>query len=72
MIMQTGVNTLSRLLGAVGHAVQGWTTRRELEGLDERMLKDLGISRAQAVFELGHRPADWHELPWHIGPHHDA
>ena len=28
------------------------TTRQGLAGLDDRMLKDLGVSRAQAQFEL--------------------
>lgn len=62
----------NRLLQGIGFAVQSWTMRRELEGLDDRMLKDLGISRAQAEFEAGHGPVRWDSLPWHIGPHHDA
>jgi uncharacterized protein YjiS (DUF1127 family) len=35
-------------------------TRRGLAEMDDRMLKDLGISRAQADFELS-------RLPWHTG-----
>jgi uncharacterized protein YjiS (DUF1127 family) len=36
------------------HLARAWhnyTSRRDLAGLDERMLQDLGISRAQAHFE---------------------
>jgi len=36
------------------HLARAWrnfTTRRDLAEMDERMLKDLGISRAQAHFE---------------------
>ncbi|WP_239002685.1 DUF1127 domain-containing protein [Rhodovastum atsumiense] len=32
-------------------AWRNYVTRRQLEELDDRMLKDLGISRAQAQFE---------------------
>jgi uncharacterized protein YjiS (DUF1127 family) len=35
----------------LGRAWHNFTTRRDLAGLDDRMLKDLGISRAQAQFE---------------------
>ncbi len=31
-------------------------TRRDLDGLDDRMLADLGISRAQADFQLNAAP----------------
>jgi uncharacterized protein YjiS (DUF1127 family) len=36
------------------HLARAWrnfTTRRDLAEMDDRMLKDLGISRAQAHFE---------------------
>ena len=43
------------MLRVAGQGVAvGWrvlTTRRELLEMDERMLKDIGISRAQANFE---------------------
>jgi uncharacterized protein YjiS (DUF1127 family) len=32
-------------------AWRNYTTRRDLAGMDDRMLQDLGISRAQARFE---------------------
>ena len=55
---------VSRLWHGVGDAIQLRRTRRELAQLDDRMLQDLGISRAQAAFEAGrlvpHR---------HAGPH---
>ena len=35
----------------LARAWRNFTTRRDLADLDERMLKDLGISRAQAQFE---------------------
>lgn len=31
-------------------------TRRYLEEMDEHMLQDIGVSRAQALFDLTHRP----------------
>ncbi|NKC32444.1 DUF1127 domain-containing protein [Roseomonas sp. BU-1] len=37
------------------------TTRRQLAAMDDRMLKDIGLSRADAVYESG-------RLPWDIGP----
>jgi uncharacterized protein YjiS (DUF1127 family) len=30
--------------------------RRELQGMDDHMLSDLGISRAQMMFEVDRRP----------------
>jgi uncharacterized protein YjiS (DUF1127 family) len=48
----------ARLSALAAHArarlAEAWhnfTTRRELAEMDDRMLKDLGISRAQAQFE---------------------
>ena len=35
----------------LARAWRNFTTRRDLAEMDERMLKDLGISRAQAHFE---------------------
>ena len=67
MTSQQFTAPISRLWQGVEHAVQVWATRRELSQLDDRMLKDLGISRAQAEFEAGSRDGIWH-----IVPHHDA
>ncbi len=36
---------------ALDRAVADWASRRRLADLDAHMLKDLGISRAQAEFE---------------------
>jgi uncharacterized protein YjiS (DUF1127 family) len=36
-------------------------TRRDLQDIDPRMLQDLGISRAQADFELSRSPWQIHE-----------
>ncbi len=44
-------NLVSRLWHGVGDAMQLRRMRRELAQLDDRMLQDLGISRAQAAFE---------------------
>ena len=40
-----------RLWQGFARAMQARRMRRELAGLDDRMLQDIGISRAQAVFE---------------------
>jgi uncharacterized protein YjiS (DUF1127 family) len=37
---------------ALAHMYRVATTRQGLAELDDRMLKDLGVSRAQAQFEL--------------------
>jgi uncharacterized protein YjiS (DUF1127 family) len=38
------------------HARRLHETRRYLEQMDDRMLQDIGVSRAQALFEIGSRP----------------
>jgi len=49
-------------LGAVLHAVE---TRRRLAEMDDRMLKDIGISRADALEEAGRAPWDLGaRAPW--------
>ena len=42
------------LVARVRHARQVAETRRYLEQMDDHMLSDLGVSRAQAAFELDH------------------
>ena len=42
---------VTRLWQDFGRAMQARRMRRELAGLDNRMLQDIGISRAQAIFE---------------------
>ncbi len=42
---------VARLWHGFEQAMQARTLRRELLQLDDRMLQDLGISRAQAAFE---------------------
>lgn len=42
---------VTRLWHGFEQAMQARTMRRELSELDDRMLQDLGISRAQAAFE---------------------
>lgn len=66
MTTQLFTAPFSRLFQGIGSALQAWSLREDLRMLDDRMLKDLGISRAQAQFVSGH------ERTWHIGPHHDA
>jgi uncharacterized protein YjiS (DUF1127 family) len=48
------------LAGRTGHALRIWlrtlVTRQGLSDIDDRMLADLGISRAQADFELSRAP----------------
>lgn len=60
---------ISRIASGVGriwhefeHAMQVVISRRHLAEMDDRTLKDLGISRAQAEFEAS-RPI------WNLHPH---
>ena len=46
-------------LATAMHAIQ---TRRRLAEMDDRMLKDIGISRADALQEA-------ERAPWDLGPH---
>ncbi len=56
MTLQTVTAPFSRLLHGLDEAITAWSSRRELERLDDRMLKDLGLSRAQAMFEAQRAP----------------
>jgi uncharacterized protein YjiS (DUF1127 family) len=47
-----------RIWRVVAQAARLAATRRELAELDDRMLQDLGISRAQAAFEASRAPWD--------------
>lgn len=49
----------SRFWQGFGQAMQHWARRSDLSQLDDRMLQDLGISRAQAGFEIERRHV-WH------------
>ena len=59
---QRSLKMVSRMWRGVGHALSVWASRRDLERLDDRMLQDLGISRAQAAFEAS-------RTPWQLGGH---
>jgi uncharacterized protein YjiS (DUF1127 family) len=57
----TGIRRAIRaVLGSVWPTLRHWyrvaSTRRGLVEMDDRMLSDLGISRAQAEFELSRMP----------------
>ena len=49
----------SRFWQGFAQAMQASASRRDLSQLDDRMLQDLGISRAQAAFEAEQRHV-WH------------
>ena len=48
-------------LGWLAAMLRGIETRRHLAQMDERMLKDIGLTRADAVEEAG-------RAPWDLGP----
>ncbi len=53
-LVRNGVSLSGRLAAgwrAMARAIERRASRRNLAELDDRMLKDLGISRAQAEFE---------------------
>ncbi len=52
----------SRFWQGFGQAIQVSARRPDLSQLDERMLQDLGISRARAAFEAERRDV-WHAAP---------
>jgi uncharacterized protein YjiS (DUF1127 family) len=61
---------LKRGWARVAHAAELMTARRALLGMDERMLKDLGISRAQAEFEATR--SVWHQSAVAFPLHEDS
>jgi uncharacterized protein YjiS (DUF1127 family) len=52
------VRGLVRLLSRIGQAIE---TRRQLAEMDDRMLSDIGISRADAL-------AEYERASWDLGP----
>ncbi len=48
--LAAGLGALVR--SRLAQAWRNYTSRRDLAALDDRMLQDLGISRAQAQFEV--------------------
>jgi len=53
--------SLARPRSGFGSMLRAIVTRRQLARMDDRMLKDIGISRAEALAEAG-------RAPWDIGP----
>ena len=64
MTQQTVTSPIVRFWHGLDEAMTAWSSRRELERLDDRMLKDLGLSRAQAMFEA-------QRAPWEISARDD-
>jgi uncharacterized protein YjiS (DUF1127 family) len=61
----SGVGIKTRLAGfwrATRKVARALSTRQNLAEMDDRMLADLGISRAQAQFELS-------RSAWHVAAH---
>jgi uncharacterized protein YjiS (DUF1127 family) len=54
-------NAIARSWHAVRAVARSLRTRQRLLDMDDRMLADLGISRAQAQFELSRSPWDFAE-----------
>lgn len=55
--------TVSALLKSAGRAIELWANRRaihRLAALDDRYLKDIGVSRADVHWALSH--------PWRVDP----
>ncbi len=57
----TRPNALGALARALAEAFRAATTRRELAGMDDRMLRDIGITRFDALREAARKP--WDQTP---------
>ena len=49
---------LIKLWHGLEHAMRDGAVMRELDRMDDRMLQDLGVSRAQAEYQALHRRGD--------------
>ena len=58
MFSQQITTPLARLWQSFEHAMKDRAVMRDIDRMDERMLKDLGLSRAQAEFQATHRRND--------------
>jgi uncharacterized protein YjiS (DUF1127 family) len=62
--------TKTSWLGWLATAMQAIETRRRLAQMDDRMLKDIGISRGEALEEAGRAPWDLSptrpRTPWDV------
>jgi uncharacterized protein YjiS (DUF1127 family) len=54
---------LAGLLSRLRRHTEIVVSRRHLARLDDRMLKDLGLSRSQAIYEASRQPWDIGRLP---------
>lgn len=50
---EAAAGPIDRVLGTLRQWHQRARTRRELAGLDDYLLRDIGVSRSQAQFESG-------------------
>lgn len=57
----TRPNALGVFARALAQAFRVATTRQELSGMDDRMLRDIGISRIDALREAARKP--WDQTP---------
>ncbi len=49
---------LARLWHGLGQAMRDAAVMRDIDRMDDRMLQDLGLSRAQAEYQATHRRDD--------------
>lgn len=57
----TRPNALGAFARALAQAFRAATTRRELAEMDDRMLRDIGLTRSDALAEAARKP-------WDAGP----
>ena len=57
----TRPNALGTFARALAQAFRAAMTRRELAGMDDRMLRDIGITRVDALREAARKP--WDQTP---------